>query len=133
MRGIRSPVLIQGMVCITMIGNNNSFITVSFSRFDSIFHTSVNSYHSLFYRFINPCMTDHITIGIIYNDKVIFIFINSSNQFLFHFIYTHFGLKVISRYFRRRNQNTVFTFIWSFTATIKEECYVCIFFRFCNM
>ena len=42
-------------------------------------------------------------------------------------------LLVHARNFRRRNKNTVFVIVRSFTATVEEECYVSILFCFCNM
>ena len=78
-------------------------------------------------------MTHHVTICIVHNDEVIFLGSDSFNQFILHFVSTHFRFQVISSYFRRRNQDTVFLIIRSFTSTIEEEGYVCVFFSFCNM
>ena len=78
-------------------------------------------------------MTYHITIGIVHHDKVIFILVDGSHQFIFHFIGTHLRFQVVSCNFRRRNQDAVFVIIRSFTTTVKEECYVSIFLCFGNM
>ena len=121
------------MVSITMVSDNDCFVILCFSGFDYIFHTSINSNNSFFDCFVNAGMTYHITVSKVYYDEVIFVFIDSSHQFVFYFVSAHFRLQVVSSNFRRRNKNTVFVIVRSFTATVEEECYVSILFCFCNM
>ena len=116
-----------------MIGNNDGFITLCFSSFDRFFDTSIYCNHCLFDCLINTGMPYHITVCIVHNDEIILILINGSYQFIFYFISTHFRLQIIGCHLRRRNQNTVFVFIRSFTTTIEEESYMSVLFCFSDM
>ena len=78
-------------------------------------------------------MAYHVTICIIHNDKIVFILVDGSHQFIFYFIGTHLRFQVVSGNFRRRNQDTVLVIVRSFATAVKEECYVSIFLCFGNV
>ena len=78
-------------------------------------------------------MTYHITISVIHNNEIELLGLDSFYQFILHFISTHLRLQVVSSYFRRWNQDTLFGIIRSFTTTIEEESYVSILFCFCDV
>ena len=63
----------------------------------------------------------------------IFLCVDGFNQFVFYLESTHFRFQVVSGHFRRRNQDTVFTFERSFASAVEEESNVCIFFCFGNV
>ena len=130
---IWSSIFIQCMVCITVVSNDDNFIIISFGSFYSIFHAVVNSFYCFFDSFINTSMSYHITVSIVYYDEIVLLSIDSFNQFIFHFVSTHFRFQVVSSNFRARNQDTIFVIVRSFTSTVEEECYVSIFFCFSNV
>ena len=78
-------------------------------------------------------MAYHITVSEVHHNKVIFIFVDSVYQFILHFVSAHFRFQVISSYFRRWNEDTVFVVERSFTATVEEESNMGIFLCFGNM
>ena len=78
-------------------------------------------------------MAYHITVGEVHYDEIIFVFVDSSHQFIFYFVSAHFRFQVVSSYFRRRNEDTVFLVKRSFTSTVEEERHVSILFRFSDM
>ena len=78
-------------------------------------------------------MTYHITVSIVNYNEIELLSIDSFHQLIFHFVSAHFGFQVVSSHLRRRNQNTLFSIIRSFTTTIEEESYMGILLCFCNM
>ena len=64
-------------------------ITVCLGCFYGIFYAVVDSNDSLFDCFVNTCMTNHISVGIVDNDEVIFLRTDSFYQFILYFIGAH--------------------------------------------
>ena len=115
------------MIGITVVGDDDYFITVGFGSFHRIFHAVVDSFDSLFDRAVDTGMADHITVGIVHHDKVKLLCPDSFHQFIFHFVSAHFRFQVVSSHFRARNQDTFFSFIRGFASAIEEESHVSVF------
>ena len=133
MSGVRSTVFVQSTVGITMVSNDNCFIILCFGSFDYILHASVYSDNSFLYSFVNAGMTYHVTISEVHYNEIVFVFVDGSYQFIFHFVSAHFRFQVISSHFRRWNEDTVFLVKRSFTSTVEEECHMGILLRFSDM
>ena len=77
-------------------------------------------------------MADHIGVGEIEHDHIIFIGLDLFDDFFRDNGRVHFRLQVIRRNFRRRYEDAVFTGIRFFFAAIEEIRDVSVFFRFGN-
>ena len=69
-------VSIQSMVGIAMICNDDDLLVVGLGCFNSVPNTIINSYTSLFNRFIHTCMSHHVSIRIVHYDKIVFFCID---------------------------------------------------------
>ena len=78
-------------------------------------------------------MTYHVAVGEVYDDEIVFVFVDGGNQFVFHFIRAHLGFEVVGGYFGRSDQYAFFTFVRGFTTAVEEECDMCVFLGFGNM
>ena len=78
-------------------------------------------------------MSYHITVSVVHNNEIELLSVDSFHQFILYFVSTHLRFQVVSSYFRRRNQDALFSVIRSFTTTVEEESYVSILFRFSNV
>ena len=121
------------MISVTVVGDDDSFVTLCFSSFDYVFHASVNSHNSLLDCFVDTGMTNHVTVSEVHHDEIIFVFVDSVYQFILHFVSAHFRFQVVSGYFRRWNKDTVFVVERSFTTAVEEESNVSIFLCFSDM
>ena len=130
---IRRTVLVQGMVGITVVGNDDYLVIVGFGSFHRIFHTFVDSFYGFLNGFVNTGVTHHIAVRIIHYDEIELLGIDGLNQFIFYFVSTHFRFQVIRSHLRRRNKDTFFRIIRSFATAVEEECHVGVLLRFGNM
>ena len=78
-------------------------------------------------------MTNHIAICKVHNSQIVCLFCQFCRQSICYFKCRHLWLQVVCSYFWRVNQYAVFVFVWSFTTTVQEECYVSIFLSLSNM
>ena len=116
MRRIRRTIGIQGMIGISVVGDDNGFITVGHSRVDYRTHTFVYGFNRFFDSLVYTGMPHHITVGEIANDKIVFSRSQCIIERIFHFINAHFGFQIVSRDFGRRYQYTVFPVEFLFTS-----------------
>ncbi len=133
MSRVGSAVFVECVIGITVIGDDDHFITVGFSSFDSVFHTVVDSSYRLLDSAVDTGMAYHVAVSIIYDDKVELLCMDSFHQFVFYFVSAHFRLQVVSGNLRTRNQDALFSLVRSFAATVEEESHVSILFRFSDM
>ena len=133
MGGIGRTILIDSEVSIAMICNDNCLVACLQYSLDYLTNTCIHSSNSLFNSLIDSCVTYHITIGKIHNNKIIGILLYIFHQLVLHFKSTHFGLKIISGHLGRRHQDSVLTLKRLFTTSIEEESDMGIFFCLCRM
>ena len=86
MSGVGSAVFVFSVISITVVSNDYCFVTYFVSSSYNVLYASVNSYDSLFDGFVNTCVAYHVTISEVYYDKVILILLNSSDEFVLHFV-----------------------------------------------
>ena len=130
---IRCSIWVDGIVGIAMIGNDDSLVACSLGSLDDFTYTVVNSPYRFGNCIVDTCMANHITIGEVDNDEVVFVFLDGSNEFVFDLIGTHLRLQVVGSHLRTRYQDAVLTLEWFLTSTVEEEGYVCIFLGLCRM
>ena len=95
MCGIRCAVGVQGIVSISVIGNDDSLITVSLGSLDNIVNAGINCNDSLLDCLINAGMTYHITVCKVYYDEVILVGADGLDQLVTNDVSAHLRLQVI--------------------------------------
>ena len=133
MSSVWCTVLVDSVVCITVVSDDDSLIIVSLGSLDNVLYTVVNSVNSLSDSVVDTCVTYHITISEVYNDEVVLLSVDSTNQLILYLVSAHLWLQVVCSYLWRRNQDTVLALVWSLTTTIEEECYVSILLCLCSV
>ena len=83
MSRIRSAILVQGVIRITMSANDDYLIVVGFSGLNRIVQASVDRYNRFLDRFVDPRMAYHITVGVAHYDEIEFLRIDSIHQLSF--------------------------------------------------
>src|SRR5574344_1803640 len=126
-----SPVFIDSVVCIAMIGSQKDYITVSDCSGDYFLNAFVDASNCLANGIIDTCVPYHISIREVQDDHIFLLSIDGFYKFFSNFWCAHFRLKVVSGYLWRIYQNPVFILEWGFTTAIEEEGHVSIFFRLC--
>ena len=121
MGSIGSAVGIDGIIGITMVGNDDSLVVVGLSCLDNVLDTVVNSPNGLGNGIVNTSVTYHITIGEVNNDEVVLVLVDSCHQLVLYFISRHLRLQVVGGYLWRRNQNTVLALERLLATTVEEE------------
>ena len=116
-----------------MVGNNDGLIAGSLGCLHHFLHAFVYGLHRLFDSLVNTRMAHHVAIGKVHHDEVVLVLLDGSHQLVFHLVCTHLRFQVVCSHFRRRNQDTVFSFERSLAPTVEEERHVCIFLRLCRM
>ena len=124
---VRSAVCIEGMVCVAVISDDDSFITHLLRRFHHLIHALVNHLHGRFDGRIDTRMTHHVAVSEIRHNPVVPVSFERLDQFILHFEGRHLGLHVVGRHLWRVHQDAVFTFERLFTPPVDEEGHVCIF------
>ena len=115
-----------------MVGDDQELALDGLQGFDNLADAGIDRFNGLDSGFKDARMADHIGIGEIEHDHVIFIGLNLFDDFFRHDRRVHFRLQIVSRNFRRRHEDTVFTGIGFFFTAIKEIRDVSVFFRFGN-
>ena len=69
-----------------MVSNDDSLITSLLSSLDNLANAVVNSMNCLCDSIVNTCVTNHITISEVYNDEVILILLDVSNELVLYLI-----------------------------------------------
>ena len=133
MSSVYRTILIQCVVGITVVSDDDYFIIVSLSRFYSVLHTFVDSNDCLFDSWVDTSVTYHVTVSIVHYDEVELLSTDSFYQLILHFVSAHFRLQVVSSYLWRRNEDTFFVIVRSFTTTVEEEGYVSVLFSFSDV
>src|SRR5574344_35477 len=104
-RCIRCTVGINGVIRITVVGNNDSFVTGLLGCLDDLFHTVVYCPYSFCDGIVNACMAYHVTICEVDYDEIVLIVLDSSYQFVFYLISTHLTIDYLG--FFRAKDNSV--------------------------
>ena len=126
---IGRAVRIDRVVGVAVVSDDNRLVVGFVGSRHDLIHALVDGYHSLFDCFVDTRVADHIAVGKIDNDKVVFVCANGFDELIFHLESTHFGLQIIGCYFRRGYEYAVFTFIGRFASAIEEKRDVGIFLR----
>ena len=72
-------------------------------------------------------MTNHIRVGEVDDDHIIFLRFDCCNKLLANFRSAHLWLQVVSRNLRGLHKDSVLALVWLLNATVEEEGYVSIF------
>ena len=124
--------IIDQLFCITMI-RTDKHLSVNFLQcFYSFTYAFIYSLNSLDCSSFHTCMSNHIRICKIDHDHIIFISFDGLNQFFAYLRSAHLRLKIIGCNLRRFHKDSVFTFVWLFYTTVKEEGYMGIFLCLSN-
>ena len=130
MSRVGRTVAVESVVGITVVGNNNHLIVVCLGSLYGIFHAVVDCRHRFLDSLIDTGMAYHITVGVVNHDEVVFFRSDSVDEFVFHLVSAHFGLKVVGSHLRRRHEDAIFVVERRFAAAVEEECHVGILFGF---
>ena len=132
-RRIGSSVGIQGIVGISVVGNDDGLVTHLLGGLYHLVHALVNGLNSSLDSLVNTCMAYHIAIGKVNYDKVVLILLDGSHQLILNLKGTHLGLQIVSGNLRTGNQDTLLTLVGSLTTSIEEEGNMSVLLRFCRM
>ena len=111
-----------------MVGGDNAF-AVELEQFRNYFGaTLIDRFDGFDSRFDNAGVADHVGIGKVQDDQIEFV--DPLEELIGHFKRAHFRLKIVSRDFRRRNEEAFLAGKWFLDATVKKICDVRIFFSF---
>jgi hypothetical protein len=116
------------IVAIAVIGSNDKFVII-FAAESNYFSDNFIELFNCFDDSIHfSGMTYHISVGEIYYDEVeVFGFMD---ELIVNLLCRHLRIKIISRYFMRRNENIFLTIKYYLFVAIKEFGDVSKFFRF---
>ena len=70
----------------TVVSDDDSLIIVSLGSLDNVLYTVVNSVNSLSDSVVDTCVTYHITISEVYNDEVVLLSVDSTNQLILYLV-----------------------------------------------
>ena len=124
MRRVRCSIRIDGVIAVTVIGNDNDLITVVECGFDHFVTTLVDGLNGFHDRFIDAGMADHVAVREVERNIIELLRLNSSHEGFGHFRSRHLRLHVIGRHFRTRNQDTLLTRILGFATAVEEESHM---------
>ena len=100
------------------------------------FHSGTDTFIDLLNR-LDGCLedagvADHVRVGEVDDNDIIFAAADGRVQFLADFGRAHFRLEVIGRYRGRRNQDPVLILVGIFNTAVEEEGYMGIFLGLCQ-
>ena len=127
-----SCLIINQLLCISVVSTDKHLSVNFFESFYCSSHTSINCFDCFDSCCLYTSMTYHIRVCKIDNDHIIFTRFDCIHQLVTNFRCAHLRLKVISCNLRRFNEDSVFSFVWFFYSTVKEESNMCIFFCLSN-
>ena len=127
MGGVGCAVGVDGVVGVAMVGDDDNLIAGFFSGFNSVLDTFVNSLNGFFDRFVDTGVSHHVAVGVVDNNKVIFLFVDGIDKFVAYFKCAHLGFEVVGGNLGRCNEDSFFTLVRSFASAIEEECHMGIF------
>ena len=122
-----SAVRVDGVVGISVVGNDDCLVVVSLGSFDDVVHALVDGNDSLGDGIINTCVTNHVAVCEVHNDEVVLLCVDGSDEFVLHLECAHVRLEVVGRHLWRSHEDAVLTCEWSLATTIEEEGDVSIF------
>lgn len=86
---------VDGVVGVAVVSDDDDFIVGGFGCFNGVFHAVVNSFHGLLNGFVDAGVANHVAVGEVHYDEVVFLAADCLNEFVFHFVGAHFGLEVV--------------------------------------
>ena len=126
---VRRSVLIDGIVAVAVVGNDDAFVAVVESRGDGVTQHGVDGGDRLGDGFINARVSDHVAVGVVDDDEIVFLFGNSLAKRVANFEGGHFRFEVVGSDLRRRDEDSILARERRFTSAIEEECDMGILLR----
>ena len=78
-------------------------------------------------------MSNHVAVGKVDYDEVVFVFLYRGHEFVFHLVCAHFGLEVIGSHLGRSHERAFLAGEGLFASAVEEERYVCVFLCLCGV
>ena len=129
MRGKRRTVVLKHLIGIAVIRGDERPAAHLFNSGQCAAQAGINRFNRLAGCLEHTCVADHVAVGIIKNNYVVFSAFNASDHFVSNSEGAHFRLHIIRRDLRRRDQCAVLAGIRFLDAAVEKEGYVRIFLR----
>ena len=123
---------VNHLISIAVVSSNTYIAANLTDSLNKTANAGINSLNSLDSCRNNTGMTNHITICIVQDDKVILAGLDSFNNLVSNLNSTHLRLKIIGSNLWRRYQDTILTLIWLLYTAIEEESYMSILLSLCD-
>ena len=114
-------IVVNGVVGITVVGNDNSLVARLLDCLDNLAHAGIYCHNGFLNGLINTRMTHHVAVGKVDNNEIVLVLADGCHQLVFHLIGTHLGLEVVGCNFGRRHQDAIFSLIGLLAPTVEEE------------
>ena len=128
----RITVFIQHHIGIAVICRQQDLTVLCQDGVYDLRYALIQGFDGFLCSLYDTCMTNHIGVGKIQDDQIVFICFDGFQNFFCYFISAHFRLQVVCGHLRRRNQDAVFVAVRCFHTTVEEEGYMGVFFCFRN-
>ena len=119
--------LILHQLDIAVIGGDQQDTAGFFHRLPQPAEAGVDGFHRSDGGRHDPGMTDHIGIGVIDDDEVVFVRSDGFDQPVGDFGRRHFGLQIIGGDFRARHQDAVFAGKLRLASAVHEKRHMSVF------
>ena len=125
--GVGCTVIVDGVVGITVVGNDDGLIVIGLGSLDDVVHAGVYGDNSLSDGVVHTRMAHHIAVGEVDHDEVVLLGVDGTDELVLHLIGAHLGLQVVGGHLRRVHENTVLTGERLLTAAVEEERHMGVF------
>ena len=130
---VRSLVLVDSVVSVAVVGDDDNLVVVSLSCLYYVLNAVVDSVNCLCDSVVDTGVANHVAVSEVYNDEVVLLSVDSTNQLILHLVCAHLRLQVVCSNLRRRNKDAVLALVRSLAATVEEECYVSVLLSLSSM
>ena len=112
------------MVRIAVVGNDDDVGSRSLSGINHLLHAVVNCPHGLFNCDPDARMPNHVAVGVVDYDEVIFLCADGVYQLVLDLVCAHLWLEVVGGYLWRWHEDAVLALIRCLATAVEEECHV---------
>ena len=123
---VRCAVGIDGIVSVSVVGNDDGFVARCLRCLDDFANALINGLHSGLDGFVNTGVAHHITIREIDDDEVVLVEFDGLDQLVLHLVSAHLGLEVVGCNLRTCHEDALLAFVGSLSAAVEEEGDVCV-------
>ena len=125
-------VIVQHDICVSVVCSQQDLTSLFKDCVNDAGNTVIQCFDGLHCSRHNPGVTDHIGIGEVQDDHVVFVCGDLLKYLVRNLIRTHLRLEIVGRHFRRRHEDPVFSRIRRFHAAVEEERDMSVFLGFCD-